>query len=83
MDQSRYTSATKKLTAIYFLLSADDPTPGLKLCLYPSNLAPTDEAIAKGLDARLNRYEWHNGGKTMEERLKSVFYVTGFPSTSA
>jgi DMATS type aromatic prenyltransferase len=72
MTQTRFTSATKKLTAIYFSLSAENPTPAPKLCLYPSNFAPSDEVIAKGLDAWLNKYEWHEGGKSMEERVKNV-----------
>ncbi|KAF2676588.1 aromatic prenyltransferase [Lentithecium fluviatile CBS 122367] len=80
MDPSRYTSATKKLTAIYFSLSAENPTPAPKLCLYPSNFAPTDEVIVQGLDAWLKKYEWHDGGKTIEERVKSVLYVCRFLS---
>jgi DMATS type aromatic prenyltransferase len=79
MDKDRFTSATQKLTAIYFALSADNPTPAPKLCLYPKNFAPTDEVIAKGLDTWLQKYEWHDGGKNMEDRIKSVLYVCNFP----
>jgi DMATS type aromatic prenyltransferase len=79
MDKDRFTSATQKLTAIYFALSADNPTPAPKLCLYPKNFAPTDEVIAKGLDTWLQKYEWHDGGKNMEDRIKSVLYVCNLP----
>lgn len=74
-DQPLYTTVHRKLTAIYFSLSAGNPCPAPKLCLYPANFAPTDEVIARGLDAWLRKYEWYDGGKSMEERVKGVLYV--------
>ncbi|PGG97988.1 hypothetical protein AJ80_09610 [Polytolypa hystricis UAMH7299] len=73
MELGRFTSATGKLTAIYFSLSADNPYPAPKLCVYPSNFAPNDDVIAKGLDAWLTKYGWQGNDKTMEEQVKSVF----------
>ena len=74
-DQPPYTSVGRKLTAIYFSLSAENPCPAPKICIYPANFAPTDEVIARGLDAWLRKYEWYEGGKTMEEQVRSVLYV--------
>lgn len=74
-DQPLYTTVSRKLTAIYFSLSAGNPCPAPKLCIYPANFAPTDEVIARGLDAWLRKHEWYDGGKSMEERVKSVLYV--------
>jgi DMATS type aromatic prenyltransferase len=67
-----YTLADVKKTAIYFSLSADNPVPAPKICIYPANFAPNDEVIAKGLDKWLVKCGWYDGGKTMEERVKSV-----------
>jgi DMATS type aromatic prenyltransferase len=75
MELPRFTSATQKLTAIYFSLSAENPYPAPKLCVYPSNFAPNDEVIARGLDAWLSKYGWYDSGKSMEEQVKSVLYV--------
>lgn len=65
-DQPLYT------TVLYFSLSAESPYPNPKICIYPANFAPSDEAIARGLDTWLRKYEWHDGGKSIEERVKSV-----------
>lgn len=72
MELSRFTSTSQKLTAIYFSLSPDNQYPAPKLCVYPANFAPNDEVIAQGLDAWLNKYGWHSGGKSMEEQVRSV-----------
>lgn len=72
MEVSRFTSATQKLTAIYFSLSSENPYPAPKLCVYPANFAPNDEVIARGLDAWLSKYGWHISGKSMEEQVRSV-----------
>lgn len=69
------TLAVVKKTVIYFSLSADNPVPAPKICIYPANFAPNDEVIAKGLNKWLARYGWYNGRKTMEERVKGVLYV--------
>ena len=72
----RYNSNTQKLTTIYFNLSAANPTPAPKLCIYPMNFAPNDLVIAKGLDQWLRKYGWlKEGEKSMEERVKNVLYV--------
>ncbi|KAL9080012.1 MAG: hypothetical protein Q9157_001157 [Trypethelium eluteriae] len=73
LDETRYRSATGKLTAIYFSISADNPIPAPKLCIYPANFAPNDEVIAKGLDKWLTKYGWHHEGASMEEQVKRVF----------
>ncbi|KAH9210396.1 aromatic prenyltransferase [Leptodontidium sp. 2 PMI_412] len=73
MELLRFTSASQKLTAIYFSLSADNPYPAPKLCVYPANFAPNDEVIARGLDKWLSKYGWFDGGKSMEEQVKTVF----------
>ena len=75
MELGRFTSATQKLTAIYFSLSADNPYPAPKLCVYPANFAPNDDVIAKGLDTWLNKYGWNENGSSMEEQVKSCLYV--------
>ncbi|KAF2202639.1 aromatic prenyltransferase [Delitschia confertaspora ATCC 74209] len=72
-DHTPYTAARNKATAIYFSLSSENPYPAPKICFYPANFAATDEVIAKGLDKWLEKYEWYDGGKTMEDRIKSVF----------
>lgn len=71
-DQRHYTSVGRKMTAIYFSLSANNSSPAPKICIYPANFARNDEAIAKGLDAWFRKHEWYAGGKTMEEKVKSV-----------
>ena len=75
MELPRFVSATQKLTAIYFAISAENPYPAPKLCVYPSNFAPDDGVIARGLDSWLSKYGWSDGEKSMEERVKSVLYV--------
>ena len=75
MDVQRYTSATQKLTTIYFAISTENPYPAPKLCVYPANFAPDDGVIARGLDTWLNMYGWSDGGKLMEQQVKSVLYV--------
>jgi len=72
MKMARFTSVTKKLTAIYFSLSPTNPYPAPKLCIYPSNFAPNDQVIAQGFDAWLKKYNWANGTKSMEEQVKNV-----------
>ncbi|KAJ5701268.1 hypothetical protein N7488_008816 [Penicillium malachiteum] len=73
MQMGRFTSATGKLTAIYFNISPDNPYPAPKLCIYPSNFAKDDEVIAKGLDEWLEKYGWSDDTKSMEDQVKSVF----------
>lgn len=76
MGMDRFLHQSKKLTTCYFSLSADNPTPAPKLCVYPSNFAPNDGVIARGLDQWLIKYEWNAEGETsMEEKVKSVLYV--------
>lgn len=74
-NQPAYTGARRKMEVIYFSLSADNPYPAPKLGIYPSNFAPNDEVIAQGLDKWLHKYEWYDGGNSLEERLKTVLYV--------
>ena len=71
-DEAQYTRVGRKATAIYFSLSTDNPSPAPKICFYPANFAQSDEAIAQGLDAWLNKHGWYDGGKSMEERVRSV-----------
>lgn len=75
MELPRFTSATQKLTAIYFAISTENPYPAPKLCIYPANFAPDDGVIAKGLDTWLSKYGWSDAEKSMEEQVKSVLYV--------
>ena len=58
-----------KTSTIYFSLSADNPGPAPKIGFFPANSASNDQVIAKGLDQWLSKYGWHDGGKTLEERL--------------
>jgi hypothetical protein len=37
-----------------------------------------DSIIARGLDKWLTKYGWYDGGKTMEQRLKDILYVSMF-----
>ena len=71
-DHRHYTSVGRKMTAIYFSLSPENPCPAPKICIYPANFARNDEVIAKGLDTWFCKYEWYAGGQTMEERVKRV-----------
>lgn len=61
-----------KTTTIYFSLSAENPGPAPKIGFFPANVAKNDEVIARGLDTWLSKYGWYDGGKTLEERLKTV-----------
>lgn len=69
-DQPLYTTVNRKLRAIYFSLSAGNPCPASKLCLYPANFASTDKVIARGLDAWLRKYEWYDGGNLWRSEEK-------------
>ncbi|KAI1389671.1 aromatic prenyltransferase [Hypoxylon trugodes] len=62
-----------KPVAIYFSLSPKKPYPIPKIYFSPARKAPNDKVIARGLDAWLMKYGWYDGGKTMEERVTSVF----------
>jgi DMATS type aromatic prenyltransferase len=79
-DTTHYTAVQRKMTAIYFSLSTDNPTPAPKICFYPANFALNDEVIGKGIDAWLNQYGWKDGGASMKETVERVLYVTpNFP----
>lgn len=67
-NQPLYMTVNHKLTAIYFSLSAGNPCPAPKRCLYPANFALTDEVIAQGLNAWLKKYEWYNGGNLWKNK---------------
>ncbi|KAE8367014.1 hypothetical protein BDV27DRAFT_82297 [Aspergillus caelatus] len=71
--QPHYTAVQRKMTAIYFSLSTDNPTPAPKICFYPANFAANDEIIGEGVDQWLQKYGWHDGGKPMKEKVRSVF----------
>lgn len=71
-DQRTVTPVARKATAIYFSLSADNPFPAPKICIYPANYTENDESVAYGLDSWLQQYQWYDGGKTMEEQVKNV-----------
>ena len=71
-DKLPYTAVARKMTAIYFSLSTDNPTPAPKICFYPANFASNDERIGQGLDNWLQKYGWNEGGKPMSDRVKSV-----------
>ena len=65
----------EKPTSLYFSLSPETPYPIPKLYFYPAFKAPNDQAIAQGLDAWLTKYGWHDGGRSVEQRVESVLYV--------
>lgn len=65
-----------KPTSLYFSLTPDTPYPVPKLYFYPARRAPNDEATAQGIDAWMTKYGWHDGGKTLEERVQNVLYVS-------
>ncbi|MCJ1261037.1 hypothetical protein MMC22_000901 [Lobaria immixta] len=71
-DQSPHTSR-QKTTVIAFSLSAENQYPTPKLGIHPANFAPNDEIIARGLDEWSRKYEWYDGEKSIEQRVKSVF----------
>ena len=76
MDMARYTSATGKLTAIYFAISPDNPYPGPKLCITPVNFAPNDGVVARGLDQWFSKYGWDDGqGKSMGNQIRDILSV--------
>ncbi|OTA83738.1 hypothetical protein M434DRAFT_400630 [Hypoxylon sp. CO27-5] len=72
-DQRRRALLKTKPTAVYFSLSPDKPYPIPKVYFYPARAAPNDLVIARGLDAFLTKYKWHDGGKSVEERVQTVF----------
>ena len=67
-----YTNFRRKMTCIYFSLSAKNPTPAPKIGIYPANFAPSDGVIARGLDTWLQRYHWPLPKRSVEEQLKKV-----------
>lgn len=67
-----YTNFRRKMTCIYFSLSPDNPTPAPKIGIFPSNFAPNDGVIARGLDTWLQKYNWPVPSKSIEDQLKSV-----------
>ena len=68
----------EKPSSMYFSLSPDKPYPIPKLYFYPAFQAPNDQAIAQGIDAWLSKYGWHDGDRSLEERIESVLYVLVF-----
>lgn len=74
-DRRRRKLFGEKPTSMYFSLSPDKPYPIPKLYFYPAFQAPNDQAIAQGLDAWMTKYGWHDGRKTVEERVENVLYV--------
>ncbi|KAJ5497538.1 hypothetical protein N7463_009525 [Penicillium fimorum] len=72
-EQPHYTTVLRKMTAIYFSLSTDNPTPAPKICFYPANFAANDEVIGHGLDEWLKKDGWNQGGKSMTDRVQDVF----------
>lgn len=71
-DQPSYTAVQRKMTAIYFSLSTDNPTPAPKICFYPANFAQNDEVIGKGIDQWLDKYGWNKGGTPIRQRAENV-----------
>ncbi|KAG5929191.1 hypothetical protein E4U53_002512, partial [Claviceps sorghi] len=67
-----YTNFRRKMTCIYFSLSAKNRTPASKLGIYPANFAASDGVIARGLDAWLQKYNWPLPRRSIEEQLKSI-----------
>ncbi|KAJ6783323.1 hypothetical protein PWT90_02558 [Aphanocladium album] len=74
-DESKphYTTVAQKMTAIYFSLSPNNPLPAPKILFYPKNIAENDEIITRGVDQWLHKYNWYDGGKSMEQRTQNVF----------
>lgn len=75
-DKPHYTAVQRKMTAIYFSLSTDNPTPAPKICFYPANFALNDEVIGKGIDAWLEKDKWNQGGKPIKDKVQNVLYVS-------
>ena len=71
-SHSGFTNFRRKMSCIYFSLSPDNPTPASKLGICPANWAPSDGAIARGLDAWLRKYNWPVLRKSIEDQLRSV-----------
>lgn len=67
-----FTNFRRKMTCIYFSLAPDNLTPAPKLGIFPANYAPNDGAIARGLDAWLQKYNWPVPRKSIEDQLRSV-----------
>ncbi|KAG6010753.1 hypothetical protein E4U21_004141 [Claviceps maximensis] len=68
-----YTNFRRKMTCIYFSLSAKNRTPAPKIGIYPANFAASDGVIARGLDTWLQKYNWPLPKRSIEEQLKRVF----------
>ncbi|KAG5914173.1 hypothetical protein E4U42_000654 [Claviceps africana] len=68
-----YTNFRRKMSCIYFSLSAKNSTPASKMGIYPANFAASDGVIARGLDTWLQKYNWPLPERSIEEQLKSVF----------
>lgn len=67
-----YTNFRRKMTVIYFSLSPNNVTPAPKIGIYPANLAPNDQVIARGLDAWLRKYNWPLPSRSIEDQVTSV-----------
>lgn len=50
-DHRNYTSVRRKMTAIYFLLSLNNPYSAQKICINPANFVRNEEIVAKRLNA--------------------------------
>ncbi|KAM7185247.1 Aromatic prenyltransferase [Naviculisporaceae sp. PSN 640] len=74
-DQVRMAKTRRKPVVLYFSLTPDKPYPTPKLYYNParSSKLPDDLAIARGIDAWMDKYGWADGGLTVEERIKRVF----------
>lgn len=79
-EQRRRNIFTTKPTSLYFSLTPDSPYPVPKLYFYPAQKAPNDEAIAQGIDAWMAKNGWHDGEKTLQERVQNVLYAALFLS---
>lgn len=75
--QPHYTAVQRKMKAIYFSLSTDNPMPAPKICFYPAKFAANDEVIRQGVDEWLQKYGWNQGGKSMTDRVQDVFTHRG------
>ncbi|KAG6035343.1 hypothetical protein E4U41_006110 [Claviceps citrina] len=68
-----YTNFRRKMTCIYFSLSAKNRTPAPKIGIYPANFAADDGVIARGLDTWLRKYHWPLPRRSIESQLRSIF----------
>jgi len=71
-DKKRRAIFGTKPTSLYFSLTPDKPYPIPKLYFYPGFQAPNDEAIAQGIDTWLKKWNWYDGGKSLEEMVTNV-----------